>query len=362
MPQIKDEVQTNAEIQLLNNKILKLEETTSILELQNKILEERIEGKMAIAEHTNVFLDVVFILLSVVLWAITMQGWRNSKDIENERKQLRELLEKDREEVQNYKKILETDRENFTEEYSQTIEKAISKINTNKEKAEEGYKVMQEQYEQIINDIKGVSEYYLELVSISHEPDLSERVFEYERILKNSEKYHLSEEEKGKLYYYLSINLYELITKTPEAKDKIVNEWIKKASKYISSAISLGGKVGTYYYEKAKIEFEKYRLELLKTKDFTNLTSKIYEIEEYFEIAFQATQVEFYMFEEMINVLYAFVSVLEFESEKRIIYDLIITWCERAFVFDKTAYKEELEEIREEIFTKIQSQNIKLDN
>jgi hypothetical protein len=346
----------------LEGRIIKLEEDVTNLEFQDKLLEEKIEGRMAIGEHTNVFLDVVFILLSFVLWAITMQGWKNSKDVEAERNQLRNLLEKDREEVQKYKQMLEEDRMRFSSEYHNTIEETFSKINLNKDKIEENYRKMQSQYEDIIKEIKGVSEYYLELVAISHEPDLSERVFEYEKILKNSEKYHLSEEEKGRLHYYLSITLYQLATKTPNAKDKMVLDWVKKASKYISNAISLGGKKGIYFYEKAKIELEKYRLELIHNKNFDKFAERIYEIEEYFEIAFKTADVEFYMFEEMISLLHLISEKLaEKESERRVIYDLISLWCDRAKNFDEALYKEDLEEIKIEVSTKIEEQNKKLD-
>jgi hypothetical protein len=350
-------------IKTLEGRLIKIEQDVSNLEFQDKILEEKISGRLAIGEHTNVFLDVVFILLSFVLWAITMQGWKNSKDVEAERNQLRNLLEQDREEIKKYKNMLEEDREKFSEEYHKTIEDTFSKMNVNRGKIEENYREMQKKYEEIIKEIKGVSEYYLELVAVSHEPDLSERVFEYEKILKNAEKYHLSEEEKGRLYYYLSITLYQLATKTPDVKNKLVLEWIKKASKYISNAISLGGKKGIYYYEKAKIELEIYRLELINNKNFDKFAERIYEIEEYFEIAFKTADIEFYMFEEMILLLNSMVEKLpEKESDKRVIYDLISLWCERAKNFDEKSYKEDLEEIKLENATKIDEQNKKLDN
>ena len=351
------------EFKTLEGKVSTLEDSIKTLHFQDQILEEKIEGRMAIAEHTNVFLDIVFILMSIVLWVITMQGWRNSKEVETERRQLRDIMERDREEIAKYKQMLEQDRANFTSEYEKVIEETVESIAINKKKVEEGYRIMEEKYAQIIKDIKGVSEYYLELVAISHEPDLGERVFEYERILKNSEKYDLSEEEKARLYYYLSITLYQLATKTPDAKSKLVLEWIRKASKYISSSITLGGKKGVYFYEKAKIEFEKYRLELVQTNDFSDFVGKIYEIEEYFEIAFSLGDVEFYMFEEMLYLFYDIIEkIATKESDKRVLYDLMMVWCERAKAFDVTSYKEDLEELREEISEKIKNQNLKLND
>jgi phosphohistidine phosphatase SixA len=351
------------EFKTLEGRVIKLEEETQNLIYQDKILEEKIEGRLQIAEHTNIFLDVIFIVLSVILWAITMQGWRNSKDVERERNQLRDLLEKDRQEVEKYKQTLEQDRIKFENEYQKTIEETLKQINENKQKIAESYRVIEDQYKQVIGDIKGVSEYYLELVSISHEPDLADRVYEYERILKNSEKYHLSEEEKGRLYYYVSITLYQLAIKSPDVRDKIVFEWIKKASRYIASAITIGGKKGTYFYEKAKIELEKYRLELIQNKKFEHFAEKVYEIEEYFEIAFTTSDVEFYMFDEMILLLYEISEKLaERQSEKRVLYDLISVWCDRAKAFDSKEYGEDLEEIKQEITKKIEEQNLKLDN
>ena len=349
------------EFKNLKDEVVKLSDDIHTLQFQDQILEEKIEGRLKIAEHTNIFLDVVFILLSVVLWVITMQGWRNSKDVEKERSQLRELLEQDREEVKLYKKSLEEDRQKFEIEYYKTIEETLLKINENKNKVEDGYRVIQEQYEEIVSKLQGASEYYLELVSISHEPDLGERVFEYERILKNSEKYNLSKEEKGRLNYYLSITLYQLVTKSPEARNKIVTDWIKKASKCIANAISLGGESGTYFYEKAKIELEKYRLYLISSQDFTKLSEKIYEIEEYFDIAFKKSDVEFYMFEEMVLLLKEFVEKLTTKpSDKRIILDIISVWCDRAKAFDEPSYKEDLEYIKKQISLQIEEQNKKL--
>ena len=346
----------------LQNDIVSLEKSVQILEFQDKILEEKIEGKLKIAEHTNMFLDVVFILLSVVLWVITMQGWRNSRDVENERNQLRELLEKDRLELNQYKETLKEDRAKFEIEYQKTIEETLKQIHENKKKIESSYKIIEDKYEEIIKDIKGVSEDYLELVAISHEPDLSERVFEYEKILKNSDKYNLSEDEKGRVSYYLSITLYQLATKSPEAKDKIVLEWIKKASRYIANAISLGGEKGSYYYEKAKIELEKYRLQLINEKDFTKFSEQIHQIEEYFTIAFKSADVEFYMFEEMILLLSEFIDKMELKpSERRVVLETLSIWCDKSKTFDYNSYKEDIEEIHLEIIEKIQIQNNKLD-
>lgn len=346
----------------LENNYNELQNEINLLKFQDSLLEEKIEGKLAIAEHTNIFLDIVFILLSVVLWVITMQGWRNSKDVENERNQLRELLEKDRNELDQYKKTLKADRAKFEQEYYNTIEETFKKIEHNKEKLESGYKGIQEKYEEIINNIKGVSEYYLELVAISHEPDLSERIFEYEKILKNSDKYNLTQVEKARVSYYLSITLYQLATKSPEAKNKIVSEWIKKASKYITSAINLSGEVGSYYYEKAKIELEKYRLQISNEQDFYKFPEKMHQIEEYFAIAFKAPDVEFYMFEEMILLLYDFSNkITKRPSEVRVILDSLLIWCEKSKTFDPKSYKEDVEEIHLEIIKKIKEQNDKLD-
>ena len=346
----------------LESKYTDLESEIKLLQFQDSLLEEKIEGRMQIAEHTNIFLDIVFILLSVVLWVITMQGWRNSKDVEKERNQLRQLLEQDRSELDQYKKTLQADREKFEAEYHNTIAETLSQIEHSKDKLENGYKGIQEKYEEIINNIKGVSEYYLELVAISHEPDLSERIFEYEKILKNSDTYNLTKSEKGRVSYYLSITLYQLATKSPEAKDKIVSEWIKKASKYIASAISLGGEIGSYYYEKAKIELEKYRLELLSDNNFNKFAQNINQIEEYFGIAFKSPSVEFYMFEEMILLLYEFSEkITKKPSETRVLLDLLLIWCEKAKTFDLKSYKEDIEEIHLEIMQKIKDQNDKLD-
>ena len=347
----------------LDEKIISLEKKITELAFQDTILEERIDGKFTIAEHTNIFLDIVFILLSVVLWVITMQGWRNSKDVEKEREQLRELLERDREEVTQYKNNLAEDRKKFEIEYHKTIAETLRKINESKTKIEERYKKMQQKYEEIITDIRGVSEYYLELVAISHEPDLSERVFEYEKILKNSEKYNLSHKEKARVNYYLSITLYQLATKTPEAKNKIVSEWIKKASKCISNAIDLVEENGSYFYEKAKIELEKYRLQLINDKNFEQFSEKIYAIEEYFSIAFQAPDVEFYMYEEMILLFHDFPEKLaKKESEKRVILNLISIWCDKAKKFDYKSYIEDLQAIKKDTEHKLSEQNQKLDN
>ncbi len=346
----------------LNNAVTQLQEDVKTLEFQDKLLEEKIEGRLQIAEHTNIFLDVIFIVLSVILWAITMQGWRNSKDVESERTQLRELLEKDRKEVSEYKKNLESDRKKFELEYQKTIEDTLNQINVNKKKIEDGYRVMQERYEEIISNIKGISEYYLELVSISHEPDLSERIFEYEKILKNSLKYNLSDTEKARVLYYLSITLYELATKTPEAKNKSVLEWIKKASKYISNAVNISADNGTYFYEKAKIELEKYRLQLIQEGDFANFTQKINQIAEYFRTALQKSDVEFYMFEETVLLLNEFAKKLtQKPSEKRVILDLISMICDNAKLFDEASYIEDLAEIKLEVVAEIDEQNKRLD-
>lgn len=339
-----------------------LEEDVKQLKFYDQILEEKIAGRMMIAEHTNVFLDIIFIILSVVLWVITMQGWRNSREIEQERDSIRKIYEKDKEEVATYKNELKKDKERFKEEYDNLIKNATLNMESNNQKLQEGYNVMEEQYQQIIKDIKGVSEYYLELVAISHEPDLAERVFEYERILKNTLKYNISEEEQGRLYYYLSITLYQLATKTPDASNKMVFEWLKKASRYISSAISFGNKKGIYFYEKAKVELEKYRVELIKDNNFEGFSERIYEIEEYFEIAFKNTDIEFYMFEEIVQLLYELCQkVAKTQSDKRVIYDLIISWAERSRAFDKAAYEEIIEEIYADITRKVKQQNVKLD-
>lgn len=349
----------------METKFKVFEDELQELKFTNQLLEEKIEGRMAIAEHTNIFLDIIFIILSVVLWIITMQGWRNSKEVEKERAQIKMIHDQDKKEIAQYKAGLQKDRENFEQEYDNLIHNITESMEVNRRKIEDGYKVMEEQYEQIIKDIKGVSEYYLELVAISHEPDLAERVFEYERILRNSVKYDLSEGEKGRLYYYLSITLYQLATKTPDAKGKIVYDQVRKASKYISSAITLDGKKGIYFYEKAKIELEKYKIELAKDRNFIEFTDKIYEIEEYFQVAFRNSDVEFYMFEDMVLLLNGICEKLtNTESDRRVMYDTIISWCEKAKAFDEKAYLEdsELPEIHANAFEKIKDQNAKLNS
>lgn len=342
------------EISLLRNTVVELRHN-------DDLLTERIEGRMQIAEHTNIFLDIVFILLSVVLWIVTMSGWRNQTEIRKDRARFREEHEKTAAEVEKYKIVLKEDREAFKREYDKLVNDAMRDIMLSKHRIDEEYAVMKKEHGQMLKDIKGTSEYYLELVAISHEPDLQDRVFEYERILKKAKSFDLTSDEIARVYYYLSITLLEIATKG-SASTRVVNESLKKASRYIQKAIELGGKVGPYFYEKAKIELTQYKIYILQTNDFSDFIQKIHEIDQYFEAAVKIGDAEFYMFEEIVLSLRDIADkVTNKESDRRVVYEMVVSWCESSKNFDLDRYNDSLLEIRDGIDAKLHTQNKKLD-
>ena len=348
-------------IENLEKQVEDLKAEILSMKYQDDLLLEKIEGRMAIAEHTNVFLDIVFILLSVVLWVVTMEGWKNQRELSLDKKRLMEDYNKEAEEIKGYKVKLKEDIQSFQSQYSLMSSDMMSNIASHKDRIDKGYDEMKKEHEAMMREIKGTSEYYLELVAISHEPDLQERVFEYERIIKNADKYDLSSDERARVYYYISITLFE-IAKQGQVSQKAKSDSIKKASRYIQKAIDFGGKRGMFFYEKGKIELELYKQRLILTKNFDDFVSQIHEIEEYFEIATKTIDIEFYMFEEIVIAFRDLVeSVSPKESERRIVYDMIISLCERARSFDVKEYAENLQEIRDDIDKKLNLQNTKLD-